>query len=160
MLCRACTTPSSGTHHNDQAAESNVEPLTGDVERLGVVDGEADASALLARQRRPRDGDVLGVRVEGVHARCAGGGERGQSSLAAADFEYPLALERDQLGDRRRLDSVLVAPLHSLRPRLVGLDGGAAGAELLRFAAGVFELGAGVGVDELAGLDPLEAVTF
>jgi hypothetical protein len=30
----------------------------------------------------------------------------------------------------------------------------------LRFAAGVFELGAGVGVDELAGLDPLEAMTL
>jgi hypothetical protein len=30
----------------------------------------------------------------------------------------------------------------------------------LRLAAGVLELGAGVGVDELAGLDPLEAVTL
>ena len=47
-----------------------------------------------------------------------------------------------------------------LWPRLVGLDGGAAGAELLRLATGVFELGAGIGVDELAGLDPLEAVTL
>jgi hypothetical protein len=47
-----------------------------------------------------------------------------------------------------------------LETRLVGLDGGAAGAELLRLAAGVFELGAGVGVDELAGLDPLEPVSF
>jgi hypothetical protein len=47
-----------------------------------------------------------------------------------------------------------------LRPWLVGLEGGAAGAELLRFATCVFEFGAGVGVDELAGLDPLEAVAF
>ena len=65
--------------------------------------------------------------------------------------------------DRKRSpppQPVVVAPLHSLGPRFVGLDGGAAGAELLRFAAGVFELGTGVGVDELAGLNPLEAVTF
>jgi hypothetical protein len=40
------------------------------------------------------------------------------------------------------------------------LEGGAAGAELLRLAARVFELGTRVGVDELTGLDPLEAVTF
>jgi hypothetical protein len=46
----------------------------------------------------------------------------------------------------------------SSRHWLVRLDGRAAGAELLRLAPGVFELGAGVGVDELAGLDPLEAV--
>ena len=63
-------------------------------------------------------------------------------------------------GDRRRLYSVFVAPLHSLRPRLVGLDGGAASAELLRLPARVLELGARVGVDELAGLDPLDAVSF
>ena len=44
--------------------------------------------------------------------------------------------------------------------RLVGLGGGAAGAELLCLAARVFELGAGVGVDELTGLDLLEAVTL
>ncbi len=47
-----------------------------------------------------------------------------------------------------------------LATRFVGLDGGAAGAELLCLATGVFELGAGVGVDELAGLDPLEPVTL
>jgi hypothetical protein len=88
------------------------------------------------------------------------GASLSQPSLAAADFEYPLALERDQLGDRRRLDPAVVAPLHSLGPRLVGLDGGAAGAELLRLAARVFELRAGIGVDELAGLDPFEAVTL
>jgi hypothetical protein len=34
------------------------------------------------------------------------------------------------------------------------------GAELLRFAARVFELGAGVRVDKLARLDPLEAMTL
>ena len=42
--------------------------------------------------------------------------------------------------------------------RFVRLDGGAAGAELLRLAARVFELGACVSVDEQAGLDSLEAV--
>jgi hypothetical protein len=55
---------------------------------------------------------------------------------------------------------VVIAPLHSLRPRLVRLDGRATRAELLRLAPRVFELGARVGVDELAGLDPLEAVTL
>jgi hypothetical protein len=80
-----------------------------------------------------------------AYTRCAGGGERGQLGRAQR---------------WRCLDSVLVALLHSLSLRLVGLDGGAAGAELLRLAARVFELGAGVGVDELAGLDPLEAVTL
>jgi hypothetical protein len=59
-----------------------------------------------------------------------------------------------------RVDVKREARAHVLRARLVGLDGGAAGAELLRFAARVFELGAGVGVDELAGFDPLEAVTL
>ena len=36
----------------------------------------------------------------------------------------------------------------------------AASAELLCLATCVFELGAGVGVDELAGLDSLEPVSF
>jgi hypothetical protein len=46
------------------------------------------------------------------------------------------------------------------RARLIRLDGGAAGTELLRLAPGVLELGARVGVDQLAGLDPLEPVPF
>ena len=46
----------------------------------------------------------------------------------------------------------------SLPHRLVRLDGGAAGAELLCLASGVLELRACVCVDELPGLDPLEAV--
>jgi hypothetical protein len=44
--------------------------------------------------------------------------------------------------------------------RFVRPNGRAAGSELLCLAARVFELGAGVGVDELAGLDPLEAMTL
>jgi hypothetical protein len=86
--------------------------------------------------------------------------QRGQTSFAAADLEHAFPIERDARFDRRRLDPVFVASLHSLGPRLVGLDGGAASAELLCLATCVFELGAGVGVDELAGLDPLEAVTL
>src|SRR5215208_561494 len=74
-------------------AKGDVEPLARYVERFGVVDGEADAATLLARQCRPRGGDVLCVRVEGVHVRCACGGERGQPSFAAADLENALALE-------------------------------------------------------------------
>jgi hypothetical protein len=46
-----------------------------------------------------------------------------------------------------------------LMRRFVRLNGGAAGPELLCLATRVFELGAGVGVDELASFDPLEPVT-
>ena len=112
------------------------------------------------RVRERTSTELRNAGVKGVYARCEGGGERGQPSLAAADFEYPLALEWDERGDGGCLDSVLVALLHSLSLRFVGLDGGAAGPKLLRLAAGVLELGAGVGVDELAGLDPLEAMTL
>ena len=87
-----------------------------------------------------------------------GGSERGQPSLAAADLEHAFPVERNERGDRCRLEPLVVAPLHSLGPGFVGLDGGAAGAEPLCLATCVFELGAGVGVDEQAGLDPLEAV--
>jgi hypothetical protein len=69
-------------------------------------------------------------------------------------------VERDERGDRCRLDPLVVAPLHSLRPRFVRLDGGAAGAELLRLTTRVLELGTSVGVDQLTGLDPLEPVTL
>jgi hypothetical protein len=44
---------------------------------------------------------------------------------------------------------------HFVRP-----NGRAAGTELLCLAARVFELGAGVSVDELAGFDPLEPMTL
>jgi hypothetical protein len=79
---------------------------------------------------------------------------------AAADLEHAFPVERNEHGDRRRLDPLVVAPLDSLGTRFVGLDGGAAGAEPLCLATRVFELEAGVGVDELAGFDPLEAVTL
>ena len=146
--------------HSSQgpAAEGDVETLSRKVERLGVADREADAATLLARQRRTRGRNTLGARIEAVHRGCARGGEHGEPPLAAADFENAFAFERNQCGDRRCLDPVFVAPLHPLG--LVRLDGGASGAELLRLTARVFELGAGVGVDELAGLDPLESVTL
>jgi len=47
-----------------------------------------------------------------------------------------------------------------LMRRFVRPNGCAAGTELLCFAARVLELGAGVGVDELAGFDPLEPMTL
>ena len=61
-------------------------------------------------------------------------------------------VERDERGDRCRLDPLVVAPLHSLGTRFVGFDGGAAGAELLRLATRVLELGTSVCVDQLTGL--------
>jgi hypothetical protein len=59
---------------------------------MDVVQGVHDALEWNASHDQPL------ARVKGAHARRPGGGERGQPSLAAADFEYPLALERDQLG--------------------------------------------------------------
>jgi hypothetical protein len=53
-----------------------------------------------------------------------------------------------------------VAGLFDSGHRLECLERRSPRAELLRLAAGVLELGAGVGVDELAGLDPLETVTL
>jgi hypothetical protein len=83
-----------------------------------------------------------------------------QTPYGRSRLEHAFPVERNERGDRRRLDPLVVAPLHSLGTRFVGLDGGAAGAELLCLATRVFELGAGIGVDQLAGFDPLEAVTL
>jgi hypothetical protein len=94
------------------AAERDVEALAREVERLGVVDGEADTLALLARQCTARRCHVLGVGIERVDPRGALGGEACQPTLAAADVEYALAVEADELGDRGRLDSGFVPPLH------------------------------------------------
>jgi hypothetical protein len=47
-----------------------------------------------------------------------------------------------------------------LMRRFVRPNGRAAGTELLCLAARVFELGAGVSVDELASFDPLEPMTL
>src|SRR5207247_1228751 len=46
------------------AAERDVESLPGHVECLGVVNCETDAATLLARQRSPCGGEVLGARIE------------------------------------------------------------------------------------------------
>ena len=45
-------------------------------------------------------------------------------------------------------------------PSFVGLHGGAPGAELLGLTAGVLERRARVGLDQVTGLDPLEAVAL
>jgi hypothetical protein len=45
------------------AAEGDVEPFAGGVKRPDVVDGKADAPCLLARERRARLLNLLGVRV-------------------------------------------------------------------------------------------------
>jgi hypothetical protein len=142
------------------AAERNVESLAGEVERFGVVDGEADTAALLVGESGACRGNALGIRVEGIDLRRAFGRERGQAASTAADIEDALAVERDDVGNRSRLYSVVVASLHGLCLRFVSLERCAAGTELLRLASGVLELGAGVGVDELAGLDSFEAVSF
>src|SRR5439155_11350200 len=100
-----------------------------------------------------------------------GGGRRGRAPLRSAlkgavargsDDELRCADDcgHDVRGDGlRRLSFQLPGSALFMR-RFVRLDGGAAGAELLRLAARVFELGACVGVDEQAGLDSLEAVTL
>jgi len=142
------------------AAEREVEPFPWEVERFRVVHGESDAAALLVGEHRARGRDVLGARVERVKGRGVRGRERGEEALSAADVEDTFALEWNDVRDRGSFDPGFVASLHRLRLRLVRLEGGAAGAELGRLCACVFELGAGVGVDELSGFDLLEAVPF
>jgi len=159
-LRRACTTPSSGTHHNDQpqSAASNLSRATSSASASWTAKRTRRRCSLVSAARAAATFAALGSKAYTDEGGCSS--ERGETPLAAADLEHAFPIERDERGDRRRLDPVFVAPLHSLGPRLVGLDGGAAGAELLCLATCVFELGAGVGVDQLAGLDPLEAMTL
>jgi len=94
------------------AAQRDVEALAREIERLRVVDGEPDPLALLARQRAARRRHILGVGIERVDRRGTLGGEGRQPTFAAADVEHTLAVEADELRDRGRLDSELVADLH------------------------------------------------
>src|SRR6266566_8051768 len=97
------------------AAERDVEALAREVERFCVVNGEADAAVLLARQRRPGDSDVLRARIEGIDRRGVARGERGHAAFATADVKHPLTIERDDSSDRSHLDPVFVTSLHELR---------------------------------------------
>jgi hypothetical protein len=141
------------------AAECDVEALSREVACPIVVNGETHSLALLAREGGACRGDALGFRIEGVDRRGMRRGKGREPAFAAADIEHAFAVEADETEDRGRLDSGFVAPLH-LGLWLVGLERGAARTVRLSLAAGVFEDGAGVGIDELAGLDPLEAVTL
>jgi hypothetical protein len=129
------------------AAERDVETLAREVERLSVVDADADPLALLACQCGACRSHVLGVGIERIDGRGTLGCEARQPTFAAANVEYSLRLR-----------------LRRASPRLglwpIGLDGGSACAVLLCLAAGVFEGGASVGVDELTCFDPLEPVTL
>ena len=95
--------------------------------------------------------------------RVAGDAER-EPAVAAAHLEHASPAEVAQPAQRGEVGAFRVEHRGQrgllIARRFVRLEGGAAGAELLRLAAGVLELGAGVGVDELPGLDPLEAVSF
>ena len=84
----------------------------------------------------------------------------GETAASATHVQDALAVERDEAGDRGRFDAGFVASLHPLRLRLVRLQGRASGAEFRGLLARVFELGPRIGVDELSGLDSLEAVPF
>src|SRR3954453_3971994 len=77
------------------SAERDIEALARTVERFCVMNGEADVTALLARQRRPGASDVLRTRIEGVDRRGMARGERGQTAFATADIKHPRTLERD-----------------------------------------------------------------
>src|SRR5262249_16597295 len=81
-------------------------------------------------------------------------GVDGAGGLPGAHLRLSLsrATSRPRSGSRIQSWRWLVRPL----PRL---EGGAAGTVFLSFASGVLQAGAGVGVDELAGLDSLEAVS-
>jgi hypothetical protein len=141
------------------AAERDVEAFSRQIACLRIMDGKAHSPALPARQGSACRCDALGFGIEGVDRRGTLGGEGRQPTFAATDIEHAFAVEEGETFDRGRLDSGFVTPFH-LVLRLVGLEGRAARAVLLCLAAGVFEGGAGVGVDELAGLDPLEAMTL
>ena len=114
------------------------------------------AASLLWRQGRAGPGNTLGIRVECIDVGGDIGCQEGQSTLTAADIEHALSLERNEGRDRVGLDACLISVVH------LGLDRlkrRAPGAELLRLSPRVLELGAGVGVDELTGLDLFEPVT-
>jgi hypothetical protein len=153
------------------STEGDVEPLAWHLERFRSVHGEAHAFPLLLGQRPLRFADGFGLRVESEDKACPRCRQSRQSAFAATDVEYPAAVERGQPQDCRRLHAKRVPDLCPSRPlggpspcgaslRLVGLCDGSARAEFLRLLARVLEHRAGVGVDELAGLDSLEAVTL
>jgi hypothetical protein len=143
------------------AAERDIESLARKIESLCIVNAKPNAPRLLFGERRASGRDVLGTRVEGVDGRAMCGCERGEATLSATDVEDALAVERNKCCDRGDFDPRLVATVHRLpRVRLVRLEGRAAGTVLQRLAARVFEGRAGISVNELAGLDPLEAVAF
>src|SRR6185437_1521115 len=94
------------------ATERDVEPLARQIERFEIVDGETNPASLLALQCDACPRDPVGAWIECVHERGTLGCERRQATLAAADIEHALAVEADEVSDRRCLDSRLVASLH------------------------------------------------
>ena len=122
------------------------------------MDCEADSPMLLLAERRPRGRDPLRARVERIYGGRVGGSEGRQPPLPTADVHDSLALKMNKRADCLSFSSFFVSPVHRYGAGLYALTVDAAGAELLRLAPGVLELRAGVGVDELPGLDPLEAV--
>ena len=102
----------NGNASQRPAAERDIEALAREVERLGIVDGEADPLPLLGRQCVSRGRNLLGVGIERVDRRGTLGGEGRQPTFAAADVEDTLAVDDDELGDRGGLDSGFVPDLH------------------------------------------------
>jgi hypothetical protein len=94
------------------AAEREIEPPTWDVEGLGVVGGEPNAVAQLARERRPGLGHSVGVGVKRVDVRPLRGRERRQPSAPQPTLEDSLPGEVDHRGDRRWLGAAGIATLH------------------------------------------------
>ena len=94
--------------------------------------------------------------------RIAGDAE-GEPPVAASHLEHAPPAEVDKAAQRGQVGAFGIengCHLRLSQRRLVRLQGGAAGAVLQRLAAGVLEGGAGIGVDQLSGLDSLEAVPF
>lgn len=79
--------------------------MPGDVERLRIMNAEANTVAQLERKRRCGPRHPVAVRIEGVDLDSAAGDKPRQPPLAAADLEHAPAVQIRDRGDRRWLSA-------------------------------------------------------
>jgi hypothetical protein len=118
-----CVNSAQGVHdalkHDSSkrpAAQRQVEPSAGEIERLRIADREADTVAELARERIAGLRHGLWVGIEGVHLRGTLRREGGQPPDSAADLEDPLAVKIGDCSDRRSLSGLAITPQHLATP--------------------------------------------
>jgi hypothetical protein len=100
-------------------AQGHVEPLTRRIERLSIVDTEANASALVGRERGAGGSDTLAAGIEGIHRGSVLRGHHRQPPLATSNIQHPRRIERHQLENPRCLDPGSVTHVHVPTLRLV-----------------------------------------